>query len=692
MLLQKRRNHGEDLLGLVLPNQPIVHLWGGSILVFHIKRNTPIVNISTKSQFRDRQSCFYSAWERTTDRWVLSTVESCYAIQFLSILPSHPTTPSLFRDASHRALLLQQVQTLCALGTTEEVSPFHWGKGILLSVPPDPQVQERETEKSFENHKKKNVSKQEALNESQLLTMQDTFSSQAEDLARRKKNEERGHQLYKKSNKILKHSKSKKEKEEAYQLLTEAADMGHLKAMEKLAAALLFGYHGPQNITAAVTLYETLAEKGSHKGQTALGFMFSYGIGMEYNQAKALVYYTFGSLGGNLISQMILGYRYWVGINVPRNCEAALTNYRKVAYFIADKLEKNEEMPVEKVRLMEKSENLSSNNDFLDWDVHQYYKFLAERGDTQIQVFLGQLHLTGRKGLEKDHSKAFYYFLKAAKAGNTHGMAFLGKMFLEGSVAVTQSNASAFKYFTMAAEKGNAVGLWGLGLLYFQGKGVPVLYRSVCELGSWSEKFLTAYFAYQDGNIDSSLIQYALLAEMGYEVAQSNSAYILESEQVKILSNDQMYPLALLLWNRAAAQGNAFARVKTGDYHFYGYGTKRDYVTAAIHYSLAVDHHIGQAMFNLAYMYEHGLGIPEDIHLAKRWYDLAAQTSPDASIPVFLARMKLEVKLLFSEMQLFKQFTSSWKMSKLDTVLRPHWDLFALVVIVILLVLLIRNR
>ncbi|XP_030413824.1 protein sel-1 homolog 2 isoform X5 [Gopherus evgoodei] len=599
---------------------------------------------------------------------------------------------------------------LCVLWELQRRFLLFTGESDLLSVPPDPQVQGRETERSFENQKEKNVSKQEALNESQLLTMQDTFSSQGEDLARRKKNEERGHQLYKMSNKILKHSKSKKDKEEAYQLLTKAADMGHLKAMEKLAAALLFGYHGPQNITAAVTLYETLAEKGSHRGQTALGFMFSYGIGMEYNQAK--------------------GYRYWVGINVPRNCEAALTNYRKVAFFIADKLEKNEEMPVEKVRLMEKSENLSSNNDFLDWDVHQFYKFLAERGDTQIQ-------------------KAFYYFLKAAKAGNTHGMAFLGKMFLEGSVAVTQSNASAFKYFTMAAEKGNAVGLWGLGLLYYQGKGVPVnyteafkyfhiaaekgladaqfqlgvmyysgsgvrkdyklafkyfylasqngqpiavyylaqmyaagtgvfrscqnaveLYRNVCELGSWSEKFLTAYFAYQDGNIDSSLIQYALLAEMGYEVAQSNSAYILESEQVKILSNDQMYPLALLLWNRAAAQGNAFARVKTGDYHFYGYGTKRDYVTAAIHYSLAVDHHIAQAMFNLAYMYEHGLGIPKDIHLAKRWYDLAAQTSPDASIPVFLARMKLEVKRLFSEIQLFKQTTipagkkshaTSWK-------------------------------
>nr|XP_032645757.1 protein sel-1 homolog 2 isoform X8 [Chelonoidis abingdonii] len=528
--------------------------------------------------------------------------------------------------------------------------------------------------------------------------MQDTFSSQGEDLARRKKNEERGHQLYKMSNKILKHSKSKKDKEEAYQLLTKAADMGHLKAMEKLAAALLFGYHGPQNITAAVTLYETLAEKGSHKGQTALGFMFSYGIGMEYNQAKALVYYTFGSLGGNLISQMILGYRYWVGINVPRNCEAALTNYRKVAFFIADKLEKNEEMPVEKVRLMEKSENLSSNNDFLDWDVHQYYKFLAERGDTQIQ-------------------KAFYYFLKAAKAGNTHGMAFLGKNYTEAfkyfhiaaekgladaqlqlgimyhsGSGVRKDYKLAFKYFYLASQNGQPIAVYYLAQMYAAGTGVfrscqnaVELYRSVCELGSWSEKFLTAYFAYQDGNIDSSLIQYALLAEMGYEVAQSNSAYILESEQVKILSNDQMYPLALLLWNRAAAQGNAFARVKTGDYHFYGYGTKRDYVTAAIHYSLAVDHHIAQAMFNLAYMYEHGLGIPKDIHLAKRWYDLAAQTSPDASIPVFLARMKLEVKLLFSEIQLFKQTTipagkkshaTSWKSVCIIAYLTSHKHTF----------------
>ncbi|XP_061478573.1 protein sel-1 homolog 2 isoform X3 [Rhineura floridana] len=511
-------------------------------------------------------------------------------------------------------------------------------------------------------------------------------------------------------------------------------------------------------------------QKEKKISKEALGFLSSYGIGVEYNQAKALVYYTFASIGGNLISQMIMGYRYWLGISVPRSCEAALIYYSKVANFIATKLEKNEDMLVEKVKLMERAENLSFNTEFLDWDIHQYYKYLAERGDTQIQVYLGQLHLAGRKGLERDHAKAFYYFLKAANAGDAHGMAFLGKMHLEGSATVPQSNITALKYFKMAADKGNSVGLWGLGLLYFRGKGVPLnyseafkyfqkaaekgfanaqfqlgvmyhngsgvrrdyklafqyfylasqngqplavyylaqmyatgtgvfrscqnaveLYRTVCELGRWSEKFLTAYFAYQAGNIDSSLVQYAYLAEMGYEVAQINLGHIMESENAKLLHKDQIYPLALLLWKRAAKQGNIFARVKIGDYHFYGFGTKRDYITAAVHYNLAADQQSAQAMFNLAYMYEHGLGISKDIHLARRWYDLAAETSPDAFIPVFLAYIKLEVMHLLTDLQLLN-LTGNWKLPALDRMLRLHWDMFVMIVIVMLLILLINGR
>lgn len=36
------------------------------------------------------------------------------------------------------------------------------------------------------------------------------------------------------------------------------------------------------------------------------------------------------------------------------------------------------------------------------------------------------------------------------------------------------------------------------------------------------------------------------------------------------------------------------------------------------------------------------------------WYAVAAKTSPDASIPVFLATLKLEVTVFLREMKFFK--------------------------------------
>lgn len=53
--------------------------------------------------------------------------------------------------------------------------------------------------------------------------------------------------------------------------------------------------------------------------------------------------------------------------------------------------------------------------------------------------------------------------------------------------------------------------------------------------------------------------------------------------------------------------------------------------------------HNAQAMFNLGYMHEQGLGMQKDWHLAKRCYDLAAETNADAKVPVALALLKLSV-------------------------------------------------
>ena len=39
---------------------------------------------------------------------------------------------------------------------------------------------------------------------------------------------------------------------------------------------------------------------------------------------------------------------------------------------------------------------------------------------------------------------------------------------------------------------------------------------------------MEAHESYRAGNIDTALLKYAMLAELGYEVAQSNVAYILD--------------------------------------------------------------------------------------------------------------------------------------------------------------------
>uniref|UniRef100_A0A667H3Z1 SEL1L2 adaptor subunit of SYVN1 ubiquitin ligase n=2 Tax=Lynx canadensis TaxID=61383 RepID=A0A667H3Z1_LYNCA len=491
---------------------------------------------------------------------------------------------------------------------------------------------------------------------------------QNKDLSKRNKNHLRkqakknftdeGDQLFKMGIKILQQSKSQKQKAEAYVFFAKAANMGNLKAMEKMADALLFGNFGMQNITAAIQLYESLAKEGSYKAQNALGFLSSYGIGMEYNQAKALIYYTFGSAGGSMMSQMILGYRYLSGINVLQNCEVALNHYKKVADYIADKLEKSESIPVEKVRLTEKPENLSSNSEILDWDIYQYYKFLAERGDVQIQVSLGQLHLIGRKGLDQDYYKALYYFLKAAKAGSANAMAFIGKMYLEGNAAAPQNNATAFKYFSMAASKGNAIGLHGLGLLYFYGKGVPVNYAEALK-----------YFQ--------------KAAEKGWPNAQFQLGFMYYSGS----GVWKDYKLAFKYFYLAHQSGQPLAIYYLAEMYATGTGVLRSCRTA-------VEKRLKflKKRRCIQWHFSYGIELPfKDIHLARRLYDMAAQTSPDAHIPVFFALMKLETVHLLQDILFFK-FTMCWKWMKLDNTLGPYWDLFVIGLIVAVLIFLLRNR
>lgn len=50
----------------------------------------------------------------------------------------------------------------------------------------------------------------------------------------------------------------------------------------------------------------------------------------------------------------------------------------------------------------------------------------------------------------------------------------------------------------------------------------------------------------------------------------------------------------------------------------------------------------------------------QDIHLAKRFYDMAAEASPDAQVPVFLALCKLGLIYALQYLQDLNVSISSW--------------------------------
>lgn len=461
-----------------------------------------------------------------------------------------------------------------------------------------------------------------------------------------------------------------------------------------------------------------------------------------------------------------MGYRYWSGVSVMQSCETALAYYRAAAKKVEEQVSFSGGSVIQRIRLIDEVENPGSFTGVLDDDLIQYYQFLADKGDVQAQVGLGQLHYQGGRGVEQDHARAMNYFLQAAEAGNANAMAFLGKMYLEGGPIVRQDNATAMKYFQQAADKNNPVGQSGLGLMYlygrgverdyakalkyfkeaanqgwvdgqlqiglmyFKGLGVPKdprtaikyftlasqsghvlgyyhlalmnalgvgtirscstaveLFKNVAERGKWGRLLMQAHALYKEGRHTEAFIKYAFAAELGYEVAQSNAAFILDRGEVSLFSRNDSLVRGLLYWGRSAAQGYAVARVKLGDYHYYGCGTKVDYEAAAYQYRLASEgQQNAQALFNLGYMHEQGLGLARDFNLAKRYYDRAAESSPDAYVPVALALMKLALVYAWDIMKnghwsSFLPGTST----RMYRTLGPDWDLYLMTCLAMIL-------
>lgn len=325
-----------------------------------------------------------------------------------------------------------------------------------------------------------------------------------------------------------------------------------------------------------------------------------------------------------------------------------------------------------------------------------------ERVAAKAAAHLGHVYLRG-EDVPQDFDKALMWFNRSKESGDPMALHYLGLMHLEG-LGVPKDAVQAASYFKAAADKDHPLAETQLGIMFLDQGDIPTAsqylelaaryggissFYYLAEISDWglgrerqcgvaaayykvvAEKveglhsaFAEANEAYEHGDYETALVASMMAAEQGYESAQANVAYLLDeqrsllplnrlgrilgkSERPSILHNAA---LALVYWTRSSRQANTDSLLKMGDYYLKGLGTEPSISKAlACYQSAAEGHRSAQALWNLGWMHENGNGVDQDFHMAKRYYDLALETSDEAYLPVKLSLFKLRIRSFWNK-------------------------------------------
>mmetsp|Transcript_38732 Transcript_38732/g.60403 ORF Transcript_38732/g.60403 Transcript_38732/m.60403 type:complete len:1056 (-) Transcript_38732:48-3215(-) len=328
-----------------------------------------------------------------------------------------------------------------------------------------------------------------------------------------------------------------------------------------------------------VKYQQQLADAGDPYAQAWLGHRYYWGAGgVPRDRARAVQYLDRAARQGNVEAQYNLGVMHAYGHGVERNRERSLELFRQAAdqgYVAAQN------------GLALSLTDGSPDNNFTE--AFQYFNRSAQSGNPD-GLYNAALLLRDGRGVEKNETLAYLYMVKATQADHQTARLALGWMLLEGR-GVEASCTQGVKYLKAAAERGR----WGL------------LLRDGLE-------------AYLREDIQMALQHYEAAAELGYEVAQSNAAWLYTNHcpsPACDLTPQEASRKALYWYGKAAENGNPQAKRMIGDAHWSGEGMDQDTSKALEYYKVGAESGDGQSAFNLAWAFYSGHGTDRNITQAR---------------------------------------------------------------------------
>jgi len=235
----------------------------------------------------------------------------------------------------------------------------------------------------------------------------------------------------------------------------------------------------------------------------------------------------------------------------------------------------------------------------------------AAGGDAAAQVVLGRAYQDGN-GVSQNDELAASWYRKAAEQGNATAENNLGVMYRTGS-GVEKSNEEAVKWYRKAAQQGYANAMFNLGTAYYNGDGVP---SDVFRAYDW---FLLAQEAGSSSASDA-------VKRTGNEMGPSarNNALLEVAEMCeKGVELPQNYAEAAKWYGRAVDLKDPRAMVKLASILANGSGVPQDDAQAFQLCRTAAKEY-PPAQYCVGYLYQQGLGVPQDYAEAAKWYEKSA--------------------------------------------------------------------
>ena len=246
----------------------------------------------------------------------------------------------------------------------------------------------------------------------------------------------------------------------AFELLSQAAGMGHALAQDVLGNMYEDGDGAPLDIKTAAELYRMSAEQDCPPGLYDYGMLFLDGHGVSQDKERAFALISKAvSIGNDPEHMFTLSVLYLKGEGVERDEKRSLELLRKA----------------EKLGSVDAKANLGAmylSGEGLPKDEKRAFGLLKEAAEDQDCSAMCNLALMYEQGIvvEKDMRTAISYYKQAADLGYPPAFYHLGVLVGEGEADL--GDIDPVGLLETAGSDGNIDALYRLGVMYYDGDGV----------------------------------------------------------------------------------------------------------------------------------------------------------------------------------------------------------------------------